>query len=332
MAERRRDQADEAVRLRIAATYTWVLVPEQPDPKGTTPRIDTVNTSGSQERLAERVSAKLRQNGQLATKYGARNVRMDLDGPLQSAWSRGHISVGELWSYYRRYPYLTRLADRSVLADAVTAVFNLNTWELEGFALAEGFDETTGRYIGLSLPHESDFGQVTDNTLLVLPALARQQQHNDQVASGQDEQDTGTEPPPTSQAGTDTPPPPAATGQQQATNARFFGVIRLNPERYARDSPASPRRSSNTWPPTVSTSTSPSRSAPPSRTASPTTRSASSPRTPAPSSSTSSASRTTEPQTRSPRPMPRGPLRSDRALGHRKPGGISATDHLGSKQ
>lgn len=235
MAERRRDQADEAVRLRIAATYTWVLVPEQPDPQGTTPRINAANASGSQERLAERVSAKLRQNGQLATKYGARNVRMDLDGPLQSAWSRGHISVGDLWSYYRRYPYLTRLADRSVLAEAVTAVFNLNTWEVEGFALAEGFDETSGRYLGLTIPHESDFGQVTDDTLLVLPTVARQQQNNDQASSGQDEKDTGTETPATSQTGTDTAPPPATAGQQQATNARFFGVIRLNPERYARD-------------------------------------------------------------------------------------------------
>ena len=31
-AELRRDQAGEAVRLRIAATYVWVLVPEQQDP------------------------------------------------------------------------------------------------------------------------------------------------------------------------------------------------------------------------------------------------------------------------------------------------------------
>ena len=62
---------------------------------------------------------------------------MDLDGPLRSVWDRGHITVGELWSYYCRYPYLSRLKDRAVLDDAVLSVLARSACRVEGFALAE---------------------------------------------------------------------------------------------------------------------------------------------------------------------------------------------------
>src|SRR5680860_1518391 len=122
-AEHRRDQADDTVRLRIAGAYIWVLLPDQPDPARPA-EWQALKAEGSQERLADRVSVKLRQGGLLATTYGARNVRMDFDGALASAWEPGHVTVGELWSYYRRYPYLTRLRDRSVLERAVAAALD----------------------------------------------------------------------------------------------------------------------------------------------------------------------------------------------------------------
>jgi predicted AAA+ superfamily ATPase len=90
-AERRKSQADDTVRLRIAGAYIWVLLPDQPDPARPA-GWQTLKAEGSQERLADRVSAKLRQGGLLATSYGARNVRMDLDGPLRSTWEHGHVT------------------------------------------------------------------------------------------------------------------------------------------------------------------------------------------------------------------------------------------------
>ena len=86
----------------------------------------------------------------LATTYGSRNVRMDLDGPLRSAWERGHVSVGDLWSYYRRYPYLTRLRDRAVLEGALRSALDDMMWEYDGLALAGSYDDATGRYLGLA--------------------------------------------------------------------------------------------------------------------------------------------------------------------------------------
>jgi hypothetical protein len=101
MAQRRRDAAHDTVDLRILGAYIWALVPDQPDP-GKHLTWQALKAEGAQARLADRVSAKLRTDGLLTTTYAARNIRMDLDGPLQSVWSRGHVSVGDLWSYYRR--------------------------------------------------------------------------------------------------------------------------------------------------------------------------------------------------------------------------------------
>ena len=133
---------------------------------------------GAKEHLAERASDKLCQSDLLRIVQGARSVRYDLDQRLSSVWERGHVRVGELWGYYCHYPYLPRLRDRSVLDDGITRVFDELTWDIEGFAVATGYDEQTGRYVGLAIPHQDPFGQVTDGTLLVHAdlALAQRQQ------------------------------------------------------------------------------------------------------------------------------------------------------------
>ncbi|GGM39994.1 Swt1 family HEPN domain-containing protein [Dactylosporangium sucinum] len=238
MAERRLRAADETVDLRIPAAYIWALVPEQPDP-GRPSDWQIAKAEGAQPRLADRVTTKLRQGGLLATTYGARNIRMDLDGPLKSAWNRGHVSVGDLWSFYRKYPYLTRLRDRLVLDTAVRSVLDDLTWDAEGFALAEGFDETAARYQGLTIPHTGSFGLISDSTLLVSPLLARQQQDAERPEPRpnpdyRNQHENKRKDPHTSQKDDEkvlVPPLPAPALE----NVRFFGVMQLNPERYSRD-------------------------------------------------------------------------------------------------
>ncbi|MEU3630907.1 Swt1 family HEPN domain-containing protein [Streptomyces fradiae] len=236
-AERRRDQAHDTVRLRIAAAYIWALLPEQPDPARPA-SWQVLKAEGSQERLAERVTVKLRQNGLLTTTYGARNVRMDLDGPLRAAWERGHVTVGDLWSYYRRYPYLTRLRDRGVLDRAVRGVLDEITWAQEGFALAEGHEASSGRYVGLAIPHEDGFGQISDATLLVSPTLAEAQREGEQAAAaptaGANEPPAAEPVPEVTGPGTTSAPTPSPETEAPA-NTRFFGVYHVNPERYSRD-------------------------------------------------------------------------------------------------
>ena len=51
--------------------------------------------------------------------------------------------------------------DRAVLERGIHAVFGLLTWEMQGFAVATGYDSATGRYTGLALPHEDTPPQLT---------------------------------------------------------------------------------------------------------------------------------------------------------------------------
>jgi len=235
MAERRLASANSTVDLRIPAAYIWVLAPEQLDPARPA-HLAAQRAEGAQPHLADRVTVKLRQGGLLATTFGARNVRMDLEGPLATVWQVGHISVDDLWSYYRRYPYLTRLRDRAVLEAAVRSVLNDITWDDEGFALATGYDAETGRYEGLVIPHEGSFGTIADTTLLVHPVKARQQKAAERRVVVKDPTGGagGTEEPTQGDDGTGgngpvVPPEPAPE------NVRFFGSVKLNPERYGRD-------------------------------------------------------------------------------------------------
>lgn len=240
MVEDRRTQSGDAVTARTAQTYHWALIPDQPDPKA--PAVIAVEKAdGATDRLAERVTDKLARAGLLADGIASRSLRLELDAKLTAVWDRGHVSVGELWSYYCRYPYLTRLRDRSVLDDGVASALASITWALDGFALAQEYDEATGRYQGLVLPGATArFGPISDSTLLVAPDAATAQDEADRAATGPAGQPAGpTSGGPTSATGG---PGTSEKGQGGGTaapaappNTRFLGVYRIHPERYSRD-------------------------------------------------------------------------------------------------
>jgi hypothetical protein len=152
----------------------------------------------------------------------------------------------------RKYVYLPRLRDRAVLDNAITAVFGLLTWEAEGFAVAAGYDDSSGRYTGLAIPHQDTPPQITDSTLLVRPerAIAQREQElaerdaartpTDGGQAGTPGNAAGTAGPPAGEdgatagpAGTDTTPTGAPA--QGPKNTRFYGVAKINPERYGRE-------------------------------------------------------------------------------------------------
>src|SRR6266536_5118790 len=239
--------ADKAVGLRIADAYHWALVPVQPQPDRPV-TWDVVRADGAKERLAERASDKLCQADLLRTVQGARSIRYDLDNRLSSVWQHGHIKVGELWSYYCRHPYLPRLRDRAVLDDGILGVANELTWDAEAFAIATGYDEQTGRFAGLAIPHQDTIGQVTDQTLLVRPDLALAQRERElaerAAAAGVSGREAGG---PATEGGASVPAggtgaltgpadrPDSTEPKAGPKNTRFFGVARISPERYARD-------------------------------------------------------------------------------------------------
>ncbi len=125
------------------------------------------------------------------------------------------------------------------------------TWDAEGFAVAGGYDEQTGRYVGLMVPHEDAFGQVTDQSLLVRPEVAlaqRDRERADRAAAAASAAGSVAEAPvaggvlPGGSAGSTGTSTVTGAGTSEPNltlagpkNTRFFGVARLNPERYARD-------------------------------------------------------------------------------------------------
>jgi predicted AAA+ superfamily ATPase len=268
-ARKRLKDADETVNLRISASYQWLLVPVQTTSSPL--RIDELKADTNRDRLAERASERLKNADMLRVVQGSQNIRLNLDQHLSSVWSSGHIAVGKLWEYYCQYPYLPRLAERSVLENGILAVFNQAIWDQDGFAVASGYDEPSGQYIGLRIPNEDMPPQLSDTTLLVRPdhAIAQRERERAQQdaarsaaaaaaaagtgtvasASGSTGTDFGTVASPTgvpapggaSMPGPFTPSgstPPAGSGPAAPPaprNTRFFGTVRLDPERYGRD-------------------------------------------------------------------------------------------------
>lgn len=239
LAETRRTEAGEAIRLRIPETYIHVLVPVQPESARPitweTPRSEGSATDG----LGSRVSAKLRQSDLLRVEHGVRNIRLDLENPkrLGALWERGHISVGELWARYCRHPYLARLRNRAVLDTAVRGTMDELAWTATGFALASGYDEGDGRYLGLALPHEDSFGQIVDSTLLVDAAQAKAQRDLESTEREAEEARRAGVPAVAVAPGVLAIPRssptsgkhPEGTGEP-ARPTRFFGVYRVDPD------------------------------------------------------------------------------------------------------
>lgn len=227
----RREQAEESVRLRIAQTFIWAIVPEQPDPSKPI-EWSIEKCEGQEQSLAIRVSEKLMRAGLYSDVASPRMIRMDLDTKLSKVWESGHISVGQLWTFYCAYPYLPRFKNRQVLAEAISDVLGIILFDDEGFALAESFESGNGKYIGLALPGPSGFfGAITDNTLLVKPNVARNQLPDiDSKRAGQSSDNSFGKGSEESSVLT-----PQESPKKDVLVKRYFGVYEVEAERYSRD-------------------------------------------------------------------------------------------------
>jgi hypothetical protein len=216
----RKAKASETTDARLQGAYQWALVPSgQP--------IEIQAT------LAERVSRRLGNDGALTVQHAPPAVRHQLDTTAAKLWADGHVTVGALWRLYAEYPYMPRLRDRAVL-DAGLAGAQL-LWEQEGFALADGFDEASGRYRGLVLPTDSVAKAIVDSTLIVRPEVAQAQraaEASEAPAPGAHEP-AGSGGAPGHDGGAQTGEPGGTTGPPQMR--RYFGTKRLQPERHASD-------------------------------------------------------------------------------------------------
>ncbi|MFT4084667.1 MAG: DUF499 domain-containing protein [Nocardioides sp.] len=238
-AEEKRGQADSTVEARLLGAYQWALVPEQPDP-GAPFVIAESKVDGASERLAERVSRRLGNDGQLNTRQAAINIKMAI-ARAPRIWESGHVSVGELWELFASYAYLPRLRDQSVLNAGV--VDQPMLWTVDGFAVAESYDGQ--RYVGLVPGSEAGTVAITNSVLLVRPDVAEAQLAEER-AQAADPADPDGPDDPDGADGTDgadgVTGAPATSSRPDVSwtpavelHHRFFGVKELDPQRYAVD-------------------------------------------------------------------------------------------------
>jgi predicted AAA+ superfamily ATPase len=224
-ARTKHSQANDAVALRIAETYQWLLVPEQAE--GTVEVAWQELRADGQGSLAMRASRRLVNDGHLMKAFAPVLLRLQLDGVLRSVWEDGHVAVANVWDLFARYLYLPRLRDIDVLLGTVKLGPASVTWQAEGFATADVFDEKAGRYLGLVAGEHPPVVAVT--TLLVQPALA--------LAQLEAEPPTSAPPPQGPSGPLPSHPVPAGPEPEPVVpqTRRFYGVVTLDPERLNRD-------------------------------------------------------------------------------------------------
>lgn len=239
---------DQTVTDRIRDTFVWTVYPEQFDPTKPFELVaDRVPDSGGRS-LAERVSAKLGREDQLVTDFGAPILGATLYHELGALWrDAGEITVGELWGYFTRYTYMPRLVRREVLDRAIDQSLYATLVGNERFAIASGKDVETGRYRGLlMLPNSSTSIQITDSTLLIETERAQKQADADRIAAAReaamnaaDDGDPAAVRPVdfvrTGDPSAEGDEPSEAESAMEAVLARFFGSVKIDSDRYARD-------------------------------------------------------------------------------------------------
>ena len=233
-AETQYKAADGAVVARLPEGYQWLLVPVQTTPHAAM-QWQAFRLSG-QDSLAVRASKKLRSEELFIPSMAGTRLRMDLDRvPL---WRGDHVALRQLIEDFARYVYLPRLRDPKVLTAAVQDGLGLLLWHQESFAYANGFDEASGRYLGLRCGQRLDAFDDAGNGLLVKPEVAIKQQEADLAAARSSVTSTATGQPVNGQ----TESPSGSIGEGSGTGPadstkphRYYGTVALDAARVGRD-------------------------------------------------------------------------------------------------
>ena len=144
----------------------------------------------------------------------------------RSLWRGEHVSVFQLAQDFASYLYLPRLRRPMVLAEAARVGVSLLTWEQDGFAYAESYDEEGKRYRGLRC-NTQVLLTPDDKGLLVKPEVARAQIDQQTPPPG-----PGPGPQPDPGPGPGPGPGPDPTPKKAR---RYYGTVQLDAERVGRD-------------------------------------------------------------------------------------------------
>ena len=139
-------------------------------------------------------------------------------------WRGDHVTVKQIVDDFARYLYLPRLQAPEVLHRAVADAARLLTWERDGFAYADDYDEAAERYVGLRGDQRIALDDAAGAAgVLVKPEVARRQ-----LDAEQPDVDPGPGPEPEPKP----VPEPEPTPPAQPT--RFHGAVQLDTMRAGR--------------------------------------------------------------------------------------------------
>jgi hypothetical protein len=221
------DDAVRTIAARIPETWCHLLVPYQSEPGPNGASWDEKRHSGGKGSLAERAAEKCIQEDLLANQLGARAIRDKLNAFL---WKeRPHVEMRELVDWCRKYLYLPRIANDQVILDALVNPSAALTGETT-FHLADRFDTSSGRYLGLR-PQQASSNQLPSlNSLVVKDEIAQAQVPEAATTPRTPPRETNTQPVrPDQPRITDTPiAPPVPTPAKRTT---FVASLKLDPMR-----------------------------------------------------------------------------------------------------
>jgi hypothetical protein len=214
-------RTEETVISRLQETYSWLIVPVQPDPTGA---IDyqayRINGNDS---FYERAIRKLRQNELLIQRWSPDNLLVELDHYLWNA--QDHLHLKQLWDYLARYCYLPRLQNRDVLIEAIQDGVTRSDAPF-GYATMLGAD---GNYKGVIFG-ESGSIYVDDNALIVRAEVATKQLEI--IQQSYQPRQVNQSPNPSPERTVDRTP---IDVHQPKVTTRYHGTVSLDPQRVNRE-------------------------------------------------------------------------------------------------
>jgi predicted AAA+ superfamily ATPase len=213
-------RSDETVLARLQETYSWLIVPSQPEATGA---IDyQAHRIAGQDSFYDRAARKLRQSELLIQRWSPDNLRMELDRLL---WrDQDHLGIKQLWEYLARYCYLPRLFNEDVLIDAIQG--GVERLDVFGYASQLAAD---GNYKGLVLGRATRI-YFDGNDVLVRPEIAREI-----LERIEESQSKITNMPQTPAQPTDGEVRSITEPAKPKLTTRYHGTVALDPQRVNRE-------------------------------------------------------------------------------------------------
>lgn len=222
-------RGDETATSRLMETYSWLIVPEQPDPVG--PIEWQALKLGGTNSFYERAASALHKNEWMIPSWSPYHLRNALDG--FNLWGEvGYVRLKQLWEYFARYCYLPRLKDEQVLLSAIRdGISRLDA----PFAYASG--RTDDRFTGLVFRSTGGI-YFDDSSVLVHPDLAQQQldweqserEARESIRQSEELRSTGATRPEPARGGAPTAPP-----DERPLLTRYYGTVTIDPQRANRE-------------------------------------------------------------------------------------------------